>query len=81
MDSDTELNDKTKSVMYFVRGASFDKKEFKRKLAGSVSYPPVYTVVPKVSFSWRITIIIGLSIPHNVSMDTPIFPLLLLPLY
>jgi hypothetical protein len=27
-----------------VRGASFDKKEFKRNLAGSVSYPPVYTV-------------------------------------
>jgi hypothetical protein len=41
------LNDETKSVMYFVRGASFDKKEFKRNLAGSVSYPPVYTVVHK----------------------------------
>ncbi len=27
-----------------MRGASFDKKEFKRNLAGSVSYPPVYTV-------------------------------------
>ena len=25
-----------------VRGASFDKKEFKTNLAGSVSYPPVY---------------------------------------
>jgi hypothetical protein len=24
------------------QGASFEKKEFKRNLAGSVSYPPVY---------------------------------------
>jgi hypothetical protein len=30
--------------MQFVRGACFDKKEFKRNLAGSGSYPPVYTV-------------------------------------
>jgi hypothetical protein len=28
----------------FVRGASFDKNEFKINLAGSVSYPLVYTV-------------------------------------
>jgi hypothetical protein len=27
---------------------SFDKKEFKRNLAGSVSYPPVYTVVSQL---------------------------------
>jgi hypothetical protein len=30
--------------MQFVRGASFDKKEFKRNLAGSGSYPPVYGI-------------------------------------
>jgi len=30
-----ELNDETESVMKFVREASFDKKEFKRNLAGS----------------------------------------------
>jgi hypothetical protein len=30
--------------MYFVRGASFDKKEFKRNGAGSVSYAPASTV-------------------------------------
>jgi hypothetical protein len=37
--------------MYFVRGASFEKKEFKRNLAGSVSYPPVYgsVVVSKLA--------------------------------
>jgi hypothetical protein len=28
-----------------VRGASFDKNEFKRNLAGSVSYPPVICTV------------------------------------
>jgi hypothetical protein len=44
MDSDAELNEKTKSVMYFVRGASFDKKEFKRIVAGSGAYAPLFTV-------------------------------------
>ncbi len=29
------------TVMYFVRGMSFSKKEFKRNLAGSVSFPLV----------------------------------------
>jgi hypothetical protein len=33
--------------MQFVRGASFDKKEFKRNLVGSGSYPPVYGSVHK----------------------------------
>jgi len=44
-DSDAELSDKTESVMEFVRGASFNKKEFKRNVAGSVSYAPASTVV------------------------------------
>ena len=35
-------------------GASFDKKEFKRNFAGSVSYPPVYTVVCTCSVSVRL---------------------------
>jgi hypothetical protein len=30
--------------MYFVRGASFDKKEFKRIVAGSGAYAPLFTV-------------------------------------
>ena len=42
MDSDAELNEKTKSVMYFVRGASFDKKEFKRNVAGRLLTPRYY---------------------------------------
>jgi hypothetical protein len=41
----SSFNSASESVMQFVRGASFDKKEFKRNLAGSGSYPPVYTVV------------------------------------
>jgi hypothetical protein len=44
-DSDAELNDKTESVMSFIRGASFDKKEFKGNVAGSVAYAPLFTVV------------------------------------
>ncbi len=44
-DSDAELNDETESVMKFVRGSSFDKKEFKRNVAGSVSYAPASTVL------------------------------------
>jgi hypothetical protein len=38
-------------------GASFDKKEFKRNLAGSGSYPPVYTVsveIPQVQYVYFI---------------------------
>jgi hypothetical protein len=35
-----EWRNQIRYVIY--RGASFDKKEFKRNLAGSVSYPPVY---------------------------------------
>jgi hypothetical protein len=41
----SSFNSASESVMHFVRGASFDKKEFKRNLAGSGSYPPVYTVL------------------------------------
>ena len=43
-DLGSSFNSASESVMQFVRGASFDKKEFKRNLAGSGSYPPVYTV-------------------------------------
>jgi hypothetical protein len=44
-DSDAELNEETESVMYFVRGASFVKKEFKRNVAGSGAYAPTTTVL------------------------------------
>jgi hypothetical protein len=43
-DSDAELNEETEFVMQFVRGASFDKKEFKRNVGGSGAYPPTTTV-------------------------------------
>ena len=46
-DSDAELNEETESVMYFVRGASFVKKEFKRNVAGSGDYAPTTTVLAK----------------------------------
>ena len=36
------FNSALESVMWLVRGASFDKKEFKRNLVGSVSYLLVY---------------------------------------
>jgi len=32
-------------MAYYDRGASFDKKEFKRNVAGSVSYAPASMVV------------------------------------
>ena len=49
-DADPELNDETESIMLFVRGASFDKEEFKRNVMGSVSYAPASTVVISENF-------------------------------
>ena len=46
-DSVSLFNSASESGIKVVRGASFDKKEFKRNLAGSVSKTPVYTVVKK----------------------------------
>ena len=42
-DSVSLFNSASESGIKVVRGASFDKKEFKRNVAGSGAYPPTTT--------------------------------------
>jgi hypothetical protein len=44
-DSVSSFNSALESGIKVVRGASFDKKEFKRNVAGSGAYAPTTTVV------------------------------------
>ncbi len=59
--------------MQFVRGASFDKKEFKRNVVGSVSYAPASTydstyIIPALHWGSAETGIAYVAVVHKISL-------------